>query len=86
MAPPPERITIHEPVEIRVPIPIGCKVAPELLEPLAFPLPEFVQACPPGSSALTPEGEGKLQSMLWAHKKRIDAWEAWAEMCGRKGD
>jgi hypothetical protein len=73
-------------VEVRVPVPIGCKVPPELLAPLEFPLPEFVPACGPASSALLPEGEEALQRLLWSHKKRVDAWEIWADECGRKGD
>lgn len=80
--PPPERITIREPVEIRVPVAVGCAIAPELLAPLEEVLPVFV-ACPVAtcSSGLTAEGETVLQRYLSAQRQRISAWRAWAAAC-----
>lgn len=77
-----ERITIREPVEVAVPVPVPCSIEPALLAPMAVELPEFVATCPPASSGLTPEGERKLQRLLVAHAQRIRAWQAWAESCG----
>ena len=74
-------IVVHDPVEVRVPVPVGCRPPAELLVPVVAPLPEFVPACAPASSGLMAEGETRLQQLLWVHRIRVEAWEAWAKAC-----
>lgn len=80
-APPPERITVREPVEVRIPVPVPCKAPPELLAPIEIALPEFVATCPPASSGLTPDGERHLQLLIVEHQKRLRAWRAHDTEC-----
>jgi hypothetical protein len=75
----PQIVTIREPVEVRIPIPVKAEPPPELLAAITSPLPVFVAPSDPkASSALTAEGERLLRGLIEDLLTRIRAWEAWA--------
>lgn len=78
--PPPTVVRVVETVEVKVPVPVARAVPPELLVPLAPPLPSFVAPQDvSASSALTADGERLLRGLLNDLLTRIAAWEAWAK-------
>lgn len=63
----PEPIVVVRTVEVAVPVPVPVKIDPRLLEwPVSeLDVPEFVPPShPDATSALTPEGEKKLRTLL----------------------
>lgn len=77
--PSPQIVKVVETVEVKVPVLVQRMPPPELLAPLAPPLPMFVAPSDPlASSALTIEGERLLRGMLEDLRRRIDEWKVWA--------
>lgn len=67
------------PTTIKVPVPERPTPPPELTAPLALTPPVFVAPShPQATSALTPEGERRLKTLLLDLFERTNAWQAWA--------
>ncbi len=76
---PPQTLTVYQPVEVRVPVPVKPEPPAELLTPLKMPLPVFVAPSDPlASSALTVESERLLRGLIEELLQRIKAWQTWA--------
>lgn len=79
-AAPPERVIVHEPVEVKVSVPVRVAPPAELLAPYRPErVPEFVRPDDPAAtSALTAEGEKALKRILLEQRIREKAWIDWA--------
>lgn len=76
----PQIVRVVETVEVKVPTLVQRVPPPELLAPLAPPLPLFVAPeSPEASSALTAEGERLLRGLIEELLTRIEAWRTWAQ-------
>lgn len=75
---PPRTITLTETVEVEIPVPVARKPPDALLVPVAVEVPVFVSPDDPqASSALTQEGEKRLQDLILSLKGYMDASRAW---------
>lgn len=75
---PPQVVTIREPFEVKVPVPVRRPFPPELLVKLTPPLPIFVAPSDPeASSALTAKDERLLRGLVEDLLGRINACIVW---------